>query len=75
MPSGQEFRNTAIAVPISLPANQSVTIFDIKTFSSTPPVPANRRPASCSSQLVEPAIVSPPQAIRASPAMTTVLSP
>jgi len=39
MPSGQEFRNTAIAVPISLPANQSVTIFDIKTFSSTPPVP------------------------------------
>jgi hypothetical protein len=32
-----------MAVAISRPANQSVTIFDIKTLSSTPPVPATSR--------------------------------
>ena len=53
IPSGQELTNTAIAVAISLPANQSVTIFDISTLSSTPPMPATSRPASCSVQLAE----------------------
>jgi hypothetical protein len=34
----------AMAVEISLPMNQSATIFVISTFMSTPPIPAMSRP-------------------------------
>ena len=50
MPAGHELTKIAIAVAISLPANQSVTIFVIKTLRMTPPAPATSRPAICQPQ-------------------------
>src|SRR3954468_4147247 len=47
IPAGHELTKIAMAVAISLPANQSVTIFDIRTLSTTPPMPAKMRPAIC----------------------------
>ena len=39
IPAGQELTKIAIEVAISLPANQSVTILDMTTLSTTPPMP------------------------------------
>jgi len=43
--AGHELTKIAIAVAISLPANQSATIFVIWTLSRTPPAPPSNRPA------------------------------
>ncbi len=67
--------NIAIAVAISLPANQSVTILVIWTLSSTPPAPATSRPAICRLHACENAIARPPASISSSAAITVVLSP
>ncbi len=75
MPTGQELTNMPMAVAISLPANQSVTILDIRTLRMTPPMPANRRPPICISQLGDSAIMTPPQTISTSPNTTAGLSP
>ncbi len=44
MPTGQEFTNSAMAVIISGPANQSATILVSNTLMMTPPTPAMTRP-------------------------------
>ena len=75
MPNGQELMKSAIAVPISRPANQSVTIFVISTLSSTPPIPAATRAADCGPQSGTAAITSPPATIKSSASDTTRRSP
>jgi hypothetical protein len=75
MPTGQEFTKIPMADAISLPANQSVIIFDISTLSSTPPMPARSRPASCQPHADANAISSPPPIISARPNSTAALSP
>jgi hypothetical protein len=75
IPTGQEFTKIPIAVAISRPANQSVTIFDIRTFSTTPPTPAITRPAICASHAAPKVETAPPSVISANPARTAPLSP
>src|SRR5947209_6291203 len=75
IPAGQELTKIAMAVAISLPANQSVTIFDINTLSMTPPMPAPTRPAICQCHVGANAMRRPPAIIRIRPKRTTRLSP
>ena len=44
IPAGHELTKIAIAVAISLPANQSVIILVIRTLSSTPPAACDQPP-------------------------------
>jgi len=74
-PAGHELTKIAIAVAISLPANQSVTIFDISTLSKTPPPPAISRPAICQPQESEAIMASWPINISSSAPDTVALSP
>ena len=75
MPTGHEVTKMAIAVAISLPANQSVTIFVIMTPSKTPPPPAISRPAICQPQESDATMASWPINISTSAPATVALSP
>jgi hypothetical protein len=75
MPAGQELTKIAIAVAISLPANQSVTILVIRTLSNTPPPPATSRPAICHPHDSDATIASSPASISARAKATVTLSP
>ena len=74
-PAGHELTKIAIAVAISRPANQSVSILVISTLSSTPPLPAIMRPTICQPQASEAAIASEPTSISPNPTATAGLSP
>jgi len=75
MPAGHELTKIAIAVAISLPANQSATIFVICTLSMTPPAPLTTLPAICMNQESDSAIARPPISINDSATSTVCLSP
>ena len=75
MPTGQELTKIAIAVAISRPANQSVTIFDMETFRSTPPIPDRIRPTSWAAHDSPSVIRTPPATMRQRPLTTTRRSP
>ena len=75
MPAGHELTKIAIAVAISLPANQSVTIFVSWTLSNTPPAPAISRPAICTAPGIRSAMASSPISINTSAPSTVALSP
>ena len=63
-----------MAVTISLPANQSVTILVSMIDSAMPPTPAISRPIRASGNDSD-ALMTPPIAIKARPRMTTLLAP
>lgn len=65
----------AIAVAISLPANQSVPILVSCTVSSTPPAPEASRLAICQPQRSVVAMIRLPAVISSSAAMVVGLSP
>ena len=65
----------AIASTISRPANQSVTIFDIGTLSSTAPMPDSSRPVARPAKPVARLAAKPPAAISSRPKATIRLSP
>ena len=75
MPMGQVFTRTDIARTLSLPANQSVTIFVNRTFNSTAPIPITARAIDAPTMLLESANPRPPAAISISPSSVTRLSP
>ena len=75
IPTGQEFIKIAIAVAISCPENQSVTIFVNTTLIITAPAPAASRPAICNGHEGASAISTPPASMRASAPITVALSP
>ena len=74
-PNGQLAIEIAIAVTISRPANQSVTILATSTVSRTAPVPEISRPAAAAANDALSPITAPPSAINASPTSTTRLAP
>ncbi len=47
MPTGHELTKMPMAVAMSRPANQSVTILVMNTVTNTPPAPATTRAATC----------------------------
>ena len=74
-PNGQLAIEIAMAVTISRPANQSVTILATSTVSSTAPVPEISRPAAAVANDALTPITTPPIAISAKPTSTTHLAP
>ena len=64
-----------MAVTISRPANQSVTILEISTVTRTAPVPLTMRPAAAIANDEPNPIIAPPTAISASPTSTTRFAP
>ena len=74
-PAGHELTKIAIAVAISLPANQSALILVSCTVSSTPPAPEISRPAICQPHASLNAIARLPAAIKMSATTVVGLSP
>ena len=75
MPAGHAVSMIAIAVAISLPANQSATIFANTVFAKMKPAPLSVRPTAATAKLPLDAVISAPTAMSASPAIATGRSP
>ena len=73
IPAGHELTKIAIAVAISLPANQSVSIFVSCTLRITPPIPATSRAAICRFHESANAMVKLPTSISANAPSTVPL--